>query len=55
MGMIKVIGGTLYQWGIGRKVKVIPHNDKSVCEVHFAHQSDTNALVVIPTIEKGCL
>ena len=53
MGMIKVIGGTLYQWGIGRKVKVIPHNDKSVCEVHFAHQSDTNALVVIPTIENG--
>lgn len=45
--VIETIGGKLYQWDTGRKVR-ITMRDKPVIEVHFAHDNNENALVVQP-------
>jgi ABC-type amino acid transport substrate-binding protein len=42
-----LIGGRLYQWDTGRKVKV-SDKCKPVSEVHFSTLGDGNALVVLP-------
>lgn len=53
--MISVIGGTLYQWGIGRKVGILPCGGEEVCEVHFAHARDKVSIVVTPQIVNGVI
>jgi hypothetical protein len=45
--LIELIGGKLYQWDTGRKVKVALDN-KPVSEVHFCTLGDENALVALP-------
>lgn len=51
MNIISVIGGSLCQWDIGRKVQV-----RTDCnEVHIGCVKDTEALVVIPYEENGQL
>ena len=42
--MIEVLNGKLYQWDVGRQVKV----DSDVCEVHFASCNSKNAYVTVP-------
>lgn len=51
--MINLIGGKLYQWDTGRKVRVSV-DCKPVSEVHFSTLGEANALVVLPyETEKG--
>ena len=42
--MIELIGKSLFQWDLGKQVKI----NESVDEVHLANQGDTEALVVEP-------
>ena len=49
MNIISVIGGSLCQWDIGRKIQVRFECD----EVHVACVKDTEALVVVPYEENG--
>lgn len=53
MEKISLIGGHLYQWDTGRKIKVCPCKDVSVDEVHFSNMRDTVALRVDPVEEDG--
>lgn len=53
MTNIDVIGPLLYQWGLERKIKIIPPEGIEIDEVHFAHQYDTEALVVKTKTEDG--
>jgi len=50
---IDVIGGVLYQWDTGRKIKIEPPEDKTVNEVHFALAGSTDTLNVYPKDEDG--
>lgn len=51
--MIKVIGGSLYQWDTGRKVSVQKRDGVSIAQVHFSHSGMQNALVTVPQEEAG--
>ncbi len=44
--MIKVIGGTLYQWDTGRYVHITVKNTETITEVHCYSRGDKEALVV---------
>lgn len=51
--MIKVVGGSLYQWDTGRKVSVQKRDGVSIAQVHFSHSGMQNALVTVPQEESG--
>ena len=53
--MIEVIGGSLYQWDTGRKLKVTPDEGKYIHEVHFTTKEMTTALPVETKTENGIL
>lgn len=47
--MLKLIGGRLYQWDLGRRLEVHDLPDGTqITEVDFCHPGDAEALVVIP-------
>jgi len=50
--MIEVIGGTLYQWDTGKKVKITPDEDMSVYAVEYSNANVKSALAV-PFTENG--
>lgn len=54
-GIIKVIGGNLYQWDIGRKVKITLKNGIVIDELHFSNIKSKKALVIQPYEEDGLL
>lgn len=53
--MIRLIGGSLYQWDTGRRVEVNVPNKSAVSGVHFCHKNDDVALVVKPVMIDGIL
>lgn len=53
MSQFAIIGTPLYQWEVGRKMKVIPLRGMSIDSVHFSNYGDTTALVVKPKEENG--
>ena len=53
MSQFAIIGTPLYQWEVGRKLKVIPLRGMSIDSVHFSNYGDTTALVVKPKEENG--
>lgn len=55
MGTMKVIGSALYQWELGRKLRITPAPGATVVDVQFAHPGDTEALSVTPKEENGIL
>ena len=54
-GIIKIIGGNLYQWDIGRKVKINLKNGLVIDELHFSNIKSKKALVIQPYEEDGLL
>lgn len=52
MDVINLIGGLLYQWDTGRKVKIVPRDGITVDEVQFSNGLQ-DALVVEPYTEEG--
>ena len=50
--MIEVIGSQLYQWDIGRKVRIKPNERMKVQKVNFTNQSMESAAVA-DTVEDG--
>ena len=50
--MIEVIGSQLYQWAIGRKVRIKPNERMKVQKVNFTNQSMESAAVA-DTVEDG--
>ena len=46
VNLIEVLNGKLYQWDVGRQVKV----DSDVCEVHFASCTSKDAYVTVPVM-----
>ena len=50
---IEVIDGVLYQWDIGRKIKIT--TDEEISEVHFSFFNDKEALVVEPKEADGII
>lgn len=46
--MLKLIGGRLYQWDLGRQMEVHDPDGMHITEVNFCHPGDDEALVVIP-------
>lgn len=55
MGTLKVIGSALYQWEIGRKIRIDASVGNRAVEVQFAHPGDKEALSVIPKEENGII
>lgn len=55
MGTLKVIGSALYQWEIGRKIRIDASVGNRAVEVQFAHPGDIEALSVIPKEEYGVI
>lgn len=53
MSQFKIIGTPLYQWEIGRKLKVIPLCGMSIDSVHISNYGDATALVIKPKQENG--
>lgn len=53
MSQFSIIGTPLYQWEIGRQLKVIPLRGMRVDSVHFSNYGDSEALVVKPKDENG--
>ena len=53
MSQFAIIGTPLYQWEVGRKMKVVPLRGMSIDSVHFSNYGDTTALVVKPKEENG--
>lgn len=51
MGIIKVNGGSLYQWDTDRSVEITPWKNYTVDEVHFGNPNGATTFVVEPTIE----
>lgn len=49
--MIEIIGGSLYQWDIGRQVKVTPKQGYDVQKLNFTTQDMTDAKVVEDIID----
>ena len=43
--MIEIIDGDLFQWDIGRKIKVTPKDDFTVDEIHFCNIKSDTALI----------
>ena len=52
MDVINLIGGLLYQWDTGRKVKIVPRDGITVDEVHISNGLQ-DALIVEPYVEEG--
>ena len=50
---MKVIGSALYQWEIGRKIRIVPSIGYDAVVVQFAHPGDSESLTVIPREENG--
>ena len=50
--MIELIGGRLFQWDVGRQIKI--HTSEPNDEIHFAHYGDAKALVVKMVENDGC-
>ena len=46
--MLKLIGGRLYQWDLGRQMELHDPDGMQITEVNFCHSGDDEALVVIP-------
>lgn len=46
--MLKLIGGRLYQWDLGRQMELHDPDGMQITEVDFCHPDDAEALVVIP-------
>lgn len=46
--MLKLIGGRLYQWDLGRQMELHDPDGMQITEVDFCHPGDAEALVVIP-------
>ena len=55
MGTLKVIGSALYQWEIGRKIRVDTSVGTRAVVVQFAHPGDNEALSVTPKEENGVI
>ena len=55
MGTLKVIGSALYQWEIGRKIRVLSSVGDRAVMVQFAHPGDKEALSVTPREENGVI
>lgn len=55
MGTLKVIGSALYQWEIGRKIRVLSSLGDRAVMVQFAHPGDKEALSVTPREENGVI
>ena len=55
MGTLKVIGSALYQWEIGRKIRIDASVGNRAVEVQFAHPGDKEALSVTPKEENGII
>ena len=55
MGTLKVIGSALYQWEIGRKIRIDASVGNRAVEVQFAHPGDKEALSVTPKEENGVI
>lgn len=55
MGTLKVIGSALYQWEIGRKIRVLSSVGDRAIMVQFAHPGDKEALSVTPREENGVI
>lgn len=53
--VIKVIGKNLYQWDIGRKVKINLKDGLVIDELHFSNIKSRKALVIEPYEEDGIL
>ena len=53
MSQFSIIGTPLYQWEIGRKMKIVPLRGMRIDSVHFSNYGDTNAFVVKPKEEDG--
>ncbi len=52
---IKVLGSSLDQWELGRKIKITPTDGVRLDRVEYCHANDTEALPVRPYIENGIL
>ena len=53
--LISVLGGFLYQWDTGRKIRITDVGNATVSEVHFAAKNDSNALVVNLENQEGSI
>ena len=49
------MGSALYQWELGRKIRVTPTMSTRVTSVQFAHPGDAEALTVAPREENGVI
>ena len=52
---VKVLGSPLYQWEMGRKIKITPPANTKVDRVDFSRSLDSDALPVIPYDENGVI
>ena len=52
---VKVLGSPLYQWEMGRKIKITPPANAKVDRVDFASALDANAVAVKPHEENGVI
>lgn len=55
MAILEIIGTPLYQWEVGRKVRVNQIRGVSIDSVNFSHHGDAEALVVKPKEENGVI
>lgn len=55
MTSMKIIGTSLHQWEVGRRLQIIPLQDMRVDAVHFSNPGDPEALVVKPLEEDGMI
>lgn len=55
MKNFNIRGTPLYQWEVGRQLQVIPLRNMTVDSVHFSHDGDSEALVVVPKEKDGMI
>lgn len=53
MSQFSIIGTPLYQWELGRRLKIVPLRGMRIDSVHFSNYGDSEALVVKPKEENG--